>query len=75
MEQIQHSVIEIQELDLEGHVAAAHKHKTAMRRTHKNEMELPLRLAGFLRWQICGDLYRRPLTSERDLMVVFAGRD
>ena len=30
------------------------------------------RLAGFAKWEICGDFERRPLTKETDIMVVLA---
>ncbi len=35
-------------------------------------MELLLRVAGFARWEICGDFDRRPLTRENDAMVATA---
>ena len=72
--QIQHSVIEIQELDAAGSVTASHGSETDMRWTFKCEMELLLRAAGFRRWQICGGFDGRPLTRENDLMVTFARR-
>jgi len=72
IEQIQHSSIEIQELDPEGRVAASHKSETDMRWTFKPEMELLLQVAGFKRWQICGGFDGRPLGSENDLMVTSA---
>jgi SAM-dependent methyltransferase len=75
VEQIQHSSIEIQELDAEGQIRASHRSETAMRWTFKPEMELLLRVSGFPRWQICGGFDRRPLVREDDLMVVFAWND
>ncbi len=75
VEQIQYSAIEIQELDAEGRVAAAHRSETSMRWTFKPEMELLLRTAGFQRWEIFGGFDRRPLASEKDLIVVFAWKD
>lgn len=75
VEQIQHSLVEVQELDAEGHVTAVHKSVTSMRWTFKFEMELLLAASGFQRRQICGDFDRRPLTAEKDLMVVFAWKD
>ena len=72
VDQIQHSSIEIQELDGEGRVAASHVSETWMRWTFKPEMELLLNAAGFAEWQIFGGFDRRPLTQETDLMVVFA---
>lgn len=75
VEQIQHSDIDIQELDAEGNVKASHRSEAWMRWTFKPEMELLLKAAGFSRWQICGGFDRRPLTREDDLMVVFAWKD
>jgi hypothetical protein len=72
VEQVQHSSIEIQELDTEGRVAAAHRSETDMRWTFKPEMELLLAAAGFARWEICGDFDRRPLTRDDEQMIVFA---
>jgi SAM-dependent methyltransferase len=73
--QIQTSLVEIQELDAEGRVAASHPSTTRMRWTYKPEMELLLQAAGFPRWQICGDFDRRPLTRDTDQMIVFAWKD
>lgn len=75
VEQVQHSIMEIQELDPSGRVAAVHKSETYMRWTFKHEMGLLLRVAGFQNWQIYGDFDRRPLTSEKDQMIVFAWRE
>ncbi len=72
VEQIQHSRIEIQELDPEGRVSVSHHSETDMRWTFKPEMDLLLRVAGYSRWHICGGFDGRPLASENDLMVVFA---
>ena len=72
VKQVQHSQVEIQELDAEGRVSVSHRSVTQMRWTYKPEMELLLRTAGFPRWQICGGFDRRPLTRDDDLMVVFA---
>jgi SAM-dependent methyltransferase len=72
VEQVQHSSIEIQELDTEGRVAAAHRSETDMRWTFKPEMELLLAAAGFARGEICGDFDRRPLTRDDEQMIVFA---
>jgi SAM-dependent methyltransferase len=72
VEQVQHSVMEVQELAADGAVAASHVSETDIRWTFKPEMELLLRLAGFSRWEIHGDFEHRPLTRESDLMVVLA---
>ena len=73
--QIQHSCVEIQELDDQGRVAAAHRSETDMRWTFKPEMELLLAASGFRRWEICGDFDRRPLTRDNDQMIVLAWND
>lgn len=73
--QVQHSCVEIQELDAAGHVAAAHRSETDMRWTFKPEMELLLATSGFARWEIWGDFDRRPLTRDNDQMIVFARND
>jgi SAM-dependent methyltransferase len=70
--QIQHSQVEIQELDAEGHVAAVHRSETDTRWTFKPEMELLLGVAGYTRWQMYGGFDRRPLTRDDDQMIVFA---
>ncbi|MBZ5589842.1 MAG: class I SAM-dependent methyltransferase [Acidobacteriia bacterium] len=73
--QVQHSCVEIQELDDQGRVATAHRSETDMRWTFKPEMELLLAASGFARWEICGDFDRRPLTRDNDQMIVFAWND
>jgi SAM-dependent methyltransferase len=75
IDQIQHSLVEVQLLHANGQVIASHRSKTSMRWTFKPEMELLLRVAGFSRWQICGDFDRRELTRETDHMIVFAWKD
>jgi SAM-dependent methyltransferase len=75
VEQVQHSDIDIQELDAEGNVRASHRSEAWMRWTFKPEMELLLDAAGFSRWQICGGFDRRPLTHEDEPMVIFAWKD
>jgi hypothetical protein len=75
VEQVQYSQIEIQELDSEGRVMAAHRSQTEMRWTYKFEMELLLRTAGYQQWEIWGSFQRRPLTRDDDIMVVFAWRE
>ena len=70
--QIQHSQVEIQELNAAGEVVASHRSRTAMRWTFKPEMELLLQVAGFARWRICGGFEGQPLTREDEPMVVHA---
>jgi len=73
--QVQHSEIEIQELDGLGNVVASHRSATDMRWTFKPEMELLLRAAGFPRFEIFGGFDLRPLERDDDQIVVFAYRD
>jgi len=70
--QVQHSRIEIQEIDADGLVKARHRSETDMRWTFRPEMELLLAAAGYSRWEICGDFDRRPLTRDDEQMIVFA---
>ncbi len=72
VEQIQRSHNEIEELDARGRVVAVHHSYSAVRWIYKSEMELLLRVAGFGRWQICGDFDLRPLVNETDAMIVLA---
>ena len=75
VEQVQHSRIEIHELDPEDRAAVIHVSETDMRWTFKHEMQLLLQLAGFQRWELCGGFDRRSLARESDLFIVFAWRD
>jgi SAM-dependent methyltransferase len=73
--QIQHSQVEIQELDTEGHVTAVRRSETDTRWTFKPEMELLLGAAGYTRWEIYGGFDWRPLTHDDDQIVVRAWKD
>lgn len=73
--QIQHSRMEIQELDAGGQLVASHLSEADMRWTYKPEMELLLTLAGFRRCEIFGSFDRRPLEQDTDLMIVTAWND
>jgi SAM-dependent methyltransferase len=75
VEQIQHSLNDIELLDADGNIQTTHRSETSIRWIYKAEMALLLRLAGFARWEICGDFDRRPLTQETDGMIVLAWRD
>jgi SAM-dependent methyltransferase len=75
IEQVQHSCVEIRELNADGTVEATHFSETDMRWTFKPEMELLLAAAGFSRWEIYGGFELRPLTAENDLMIVFAWKE
>ena len=70
--QVQHSRMEIQELDAEGRVTATHPSETDMRWTFRPEMELLLAAAGYSRWEIWGGFDRRPMTRDDEQMVVSA---
>ena len=75
IEQIQHSINEVHEVDERGVVVARHRSETAVRWIYKPELELLLAAAGFSRWRIDGGFDGRPLRSEADQMIVFAWRD
>jgi SAM-dependent methyltransferase len=70
--QVQHSLNEIELLSADGSVQAVHRSEVRSRYIYKGEMELLLRVAGFARWEIYGDFDRRPLTLEKDAMIVAA---
>lgn len=72
VEQIQRSLMEVEERDEEGRVVARHPSATSIRWIYKAEMGLLLQVARFARWEIWGDFDRRPLTRETDAMVVEA---
>jgi hypothetical protein len=70
--QVQHSVNELELLAADGSVQSVQRTQASARYIYKQEMALLLRVAGFARWEICGDFDRRPLTSENDAMIVMA---
>jgi SAM-dependent methyltransferase len=72
VEQLQHSIMDIEMLDVAGNVAAVHRSQTTVRWIYKYEMELLLRVAGYARWRISGDFDGRPLVNETDAMIVQA---
>jgi hypothetical protein len=72
VKQIQYSTNEVEILDAEGTVTAVHRSQIEIRWVYKEEMALLLRVAGFPRWEICGDFDRGPLTEETDAMIVLA---
>ncbi len=43
-----------------------HRSHIEIRWVYREEMALLLRVAGFPRWEICGDFDRRPLTKETE---------
>jgi len=70
--QLQHSIVEIEELDGEGRVAQAHRFETRQRWVYRFEIELLFRQAGFDRWEILGGWDRRPLETDAGQMLAFA---
>jgi len=73
LQQIQHSEIEIRELNAEGEVVRTCPSRTATRWIYKPEMELLLQLAGYARWEITGFEGER-LSGRTEPMVVSAWR-
>lgn len=69
--QLQHSVVEIEELDGGGQVARAHRFETRQRWVYRFELELLFRLAGYDRWEILGGWDRRPLEADQGQMLAF----
>jgi SAM-dependent methyltransferase len=72
--QTQHSQIEIEERDLHGGLMRTHVSHTVLRWTHKLELELLFRAAGFARWEIYGGFEREPLTPAAQQMIATAWR-
>jgi SAM-dependent methyltransferase len=70
--QTQHSLNEVELVAADGSVQTIHRSECSSRYIYKHEMELLLRVAGFARWEICGDFDGRPLTRENDAMIVTA---
>lgn len=70
--QTQHSLNELELLAADGSIMTVHRSEISGRYFYKHEMELLLRIAGFARWEICGDFDGRPLTRETDAMIVMA---
>ncbi len=75
VEQVQHSLYEVEQVGADGSVSTVHRSEFRTRWVYKAEMALLLRLAGFARWEICGDFDRRPLTRETEPMIVLAWPD
>ncbi len=72
--QTQHSQIEIEERDLHGELMRTHVAHTVLRWTHKTELELLFRAAGFKRWEIHAGFEREPLTPAAQQMIATAWR-
>jgi len=75
VEQVQHSVNDIELLRADGSIEKVYRSQASMRYIYKHEMALLLRAAGFPRYEIYGDFDRRPLTRETDPMIVLAWND
>jgi len=72
--QTQHSRIEIEERDLHGGLMRTHVSDTVLRWTHRLELELLFRAAGFSRWEIHAGFEREPLTAGAQQMIATAWR-
>ena len=73
--QVQHSEMEIQDLDPSGQIVASRCSATDMRWTHPPEMELLLAASGFARGTIAGSFGGEPPSADSGLLVVTAWRD
>jgi 2-polyprenyl-3-methyl-5-hydroxy-6-metoxy-1,4-benzoquinol methylase len=72
--QTQHSINDLELLNADGSIAKVYRTECSSRYMYKHETELLLRVAGFARWEICGDFDRRPLTRDTDAQIVMAWR-
>jgi SAM-dependent methyltransferase len=72
--QTQRSQIEIEERDLHGALMRTHVSHTLLRWTHKLELELLFRAAGYSRWEIHAGFEREPLTAASQQMIATAWR-
>lgn len=73
--QLQHSIVEVEELDPAGQLERTHRFETRQRWVYRFELELLFRLAGFDRWEILGGWDRSPLAGDEDQMMAFAWKD
>ena len=73
--QIQHSINEVRELDRQGRLVSSRRTETAVRWVNRAELELLLRVAGFTRWKLYGGFRNEPLDVEHQQMVAFAWKD
>jgi SAM-dependent methyltransferase len=72
VEQLFHSLNEIEEVAADGSVKVIHRALDHSRFFYKHEMELLLRIAGFSHWEIYGEFDGSPLTRENNAMIVSA---
>lgn len=72
VDQVQHSLNELELLDADGDVQTTYRSQVSSRYIFKQEMQLLLRVAGYARWEIYGDFHGKSLTEENDAMIVHA---
>lgn len=72
VEQTQHSLVIVEEIDAQGAVAARHESETLVRWAFQREWELLLRVAGFQDWRIDGGYEGEVRTSDAQPLVVVA---
>ena len=70
--QVQHSLIDIEELDAAGAVARSHRFETRQRWVYRYELDLLFRLAKYDRWDVLSGWDRRPLETDAGQMLGFA---
>jgi len=68
--QVQHSFMEVEEIDEKGVVVAVHPSETLARWTTRPEMESLLARAGFARWELFGGFDRSEPREDEPLVVV-----
>lgn len=73
--QTMHVEMQLRQPGTGGAAAVAHRHVFDLRWVYRAEMELLLRTAGFLRWEVAGGFDGRPLVRDTDLMVWTAWKD
>jgi len=73
--QRQRSEIEVRELDRAGNVVGSRRFEAWQRWVYLYELELLLKLAGFLRWEIHGDFEGRPLERDDQQMIAWAWKE
>lgn len=72
VEQIQHSVNELELLRDDGEIDRVIRSRSEIRYIYKHEMELLLRLTEWADWQIWGDFERHDLVDENSAMIINA---
>jgi hypothetical protein len=69
---VQRSRNEVELDEADGTTRIIHRSEFRVRWTHKAEMELLLRAAGFARYEVCGGFDCRRLMQETEGLVVLA---